>query len=133
MGLLFLGTPHHGADIAAWGTYALNIVNTVKRANTYVVETLRPDSEMLRNVQQAFAYLREKRMAKSKKLEVTCFFEELPLHGIVVSIGIFSLSMDDLDCIRLNSSINHVFALLTATDCASTFSRTQALSIDVDL
>ena len=79
VGILFLGTPHHGADLAAWGTFGTRITQVVRRTNSEIVAVLRPGSEMLARIQGQFHTLLRQRKQEQLELRLTCFFEELPL------------------------------------------------------
>jgi hypothetical protein len=84
VGICFLGTPHHGADLAIWGHILTNIVNIAKPANSAPVKLLERGSEMLRDVQEGFHNLLEKRKDERKKVQITCFYETLPLVRFIV-------------------------------------------------
>jgi len=84
VGICFLGTPHHGADLAKWGSILTNIVNIAKPANSAPVRLLERDSEMLRDVQDGFHNLLEKRKDEGAKIRITCFYETLPLVRLLV-------------------------------------------------
>lgn len=76
--------PHHGADLTRWGHILANIVNVAKPANSAPVWLLERGSEMLRDVQDRFHNLLEKRKDEGAKIEITCFYETLPLFGLLV-------------------------------------------------
>ena len=78
-GVLFLGTPHHGADLAAWGTFGAKAAQIVKSSNSEIVAVLRPGSEVLARIQDQFHTLLRQRKQEEIELRLTCFFEELPL------------------------------------------------------
>ncbi|KAL8831007.1 MAG: hypothetical protein Q9191_001103 [Dirinaria sp. TL-2023a] len=82
IGIVFLGTPHYGADLAAWAKFGTSIARTVKHANTNIVSVLEPGSEMLARVQDEFHGLLRKRKDEKSEMQITCFYEELPLHVI---------------------------------------------------
>ena len=82
IGIAFLGTPHHGADIASWGSYATAVVNIARNANKDIVGTLKPDSEMLQITQENFYDVLERRKREDRSVEITCFYEELAVKAI---------------------------------------------------
>ncbi|SLM41431.1 P-loop containing nucleoside triphosphate hydrolase, partial [Lasallia pustulata] len=88
IGIVFLGTPHHGADLAAWAKFGSTIAKTIKHVNSDIVSVLKPGSEMLARVQDGFHGLLRLRMNEESEIAVTCFFEELslPLVGKVVEM-----------------------------------------------
>jgi hypothetical protein len=79
VGIVFLGTPHHGADLAKWANFGTFITKLVKPSNSNLVAVLGPGSEVLARVQDGFHTLLRERENKGSKIEITCFFEELPL------------------------------------------------------
>ena len=80
IGIVFLGTPHHGADLAAWAKFGSDIAKIVKHVNTDIVSLLKPRSEMLARVQAGFHGLLRRRKDEGLEIAITCFYEELPLH-----------------------------------------------------
>ena len=79
---MFLGTPHHGADLAAWAKFGSTIANIIKNVNTDIVSVLKPRSEVLATVQEGFHGLLRLRQNEGSEIAVTCFFEELPLRVV---------------------------------------------------
>jgi hypothetical protein len=54
-----------------------------KRTNTRLLETLSPDSEVLAWIQKDFHTMLRSRQKEGKEPpKITCFYEELPIHGI---------------------------------------------------
>ena len=78
MGLAFLGTPNHGADLAAWAHFGTNLLKAIKRPNSDIVAVLKPGSEMLARIQNGFHGLLRIRAKKGSTIDVTSFYEELP-------------------------------------------------------
>jgi hypothetical protein len=80
--IAFIGTPHHGSDLAAWAMLGTRLVNLFRKANTDIVAVLRPGSEMLARIQNQFQ--NSQRVAP---IAITCFYEDLPYPNIgLVSI-----------------------------------------------
>ena len=82
IGIAFLGTPHHGGNYADWITFSLRMTAWLKRSNINIVEVLKPDSEILADIQKAFHSLLAQRDESKVKLNVVCFWEEIPVKGI---------------------------------------------------
>ncbi|RYP02565.1 hypothetical protein DL765_010728 [Monosporascus sp. GIB2] len=82
-GIIFLGTPHHGAGLARWAELLSRSIGLVKQTNSKIVEVLRRDSEVLARIQDSFHTMV---MARSKEglppIEISCFYEELALPGV---------------------------------------------------
>jgi len=82
-GILFLGTPHHGSDLARWAEKLAAAVSNIKRTNRRIVEVLKRDSEVLARVQHSFhTMIRSRAQDNLPPIDITCFFEELPLPGV---------------------------------------------------
>ncbi|KAI1388442.1 uncharacterized protein F4822DRAFT_246736 [Hypoxylon trugodes] len=84
IGIVFLGTPHRGADMAPFAKAVANILKASgSRTNPKILEALKRDSEVLAAVEDAFSnWLRR----ASGRFQLTCFSEEdeLPGVGLVV-------------------------------------------------
>jgi len=80
-GILFLGTPHRGADAARLAEIIARVVGALRSTNTQALRVLQPDSEVLERLQDSFnAIIRER--AQHDPIEITCFYEELPMAVI---------------------------------------------------
>jgi hypothetical protein len=82
-GIVFLGTPHHGYGLAHWAESLAKAIGVLKQTNTEIVAVLKSDSEVLERVQHGFhTMIRSRGQDKFPPIEITCFYEELPLLGI---------------------------------------------------
>lgn len=82
-GIIFMGTPHAGADLAALGASLTKLANILNKSNAEIVKVLEPTSAMLARVQQGFHTMLEKRRAEEAKvLKMYCFYEEIPIRTI---------------------------------------------------
>ena len=81
-GIVFLGVPHCGADLASWGMFGTRMVDILRRANKDIVRVLNPGSEMLREVQKDFHNILRLRKHEGSEISITCFFEELPVIAV---------------------------------------------------
>ncbi|KAJ5253144.1 hypothetical protein N7489_003554 [Penicillium chrysogenum] len=107
-GIIFLGTPHHGAGLAKWAEVVSRSIGLLKQTNSKIVDVLKHDSEVLARIQDGFhAIVKEHSTAETPPIEVTCFYEELPVLGVglivpqdsailpgYIPIGIHSNHMD---------------------------------------
>ncbi|KAK4118485.1 hypothetical protein N657DRAFT_583555 [Parathielavia appendiculata] len=103
-GIAFLGTPHHGAGLARWAELLSRHIGLVKQTNTEIVAVLRRESEVLARIQDGFHTMVKARSREGQgQIDITCFFEELPLPGVgqhsailpgYIPIGIHSNHMD---------------------------------------
>ena len=77
-GVVFLGTPHRGSTQAGLGILAANIWRAMLQdANTGILRSLEPDSEVLERIREAFEII----MAR-EKVKAYSFVEEIPTVGV---------------------------------------------------
>ena len=81
-GIVFLGVPHCGADLASWASFGTRMIGILKRANKDIVGVLEPGSEMLRAVEKSFHNILRLRKDEGSEISITCFYEELPVLGV---------------------------------------------------
>lgn len=81
-GIVFLGVPHCGADLASWALFGTRMVNILRRANKEIIAVLNPGSQMLREVENGFHNLLRLRKNEKSEISITCFFEELSVTGV---------------------------------------------------
>jgi pimeloyl-ACP methyl ester carboxylesterase len=93
VGMIFLGTPHFGADTAKWATYCGNVVSVVKQTNVPIVALLKSDSEMLASIQKEFQGILRQRIDDHTPIEISCFYEELPVK-VIGKVNLSALHSD---------------------------------------
>jgi protein SERAC1 len=86
-GIIFMGTPHAGSWIANWAILPASALGIVKSTNKPLLKILQTDDQFLESIQGRFLGMIRDLREINRRLEVTCFFEELPLPvaGEVVS------------------------------------------------
>ncbi|KAN0110923.1 hypothetical protein V8E51_007310 [Hyaloscypha variabilis] len=86
-GIVFLGTPHHGSGLANWAHLLARWMGLLTQTNPQILAVLESDSEILARVQDGFHTMVRARIQEMlKPIEITCFYEELPLPGIGVVV-----------------------------------------------
>ena len=82
-GIVFLGTPHRGSGLAKWGQMLAFSIGLLKQTNANIVAVLEQDSEVLERIHNSFQTLvRGRNEESTNRIEVVCFWEELPSPGI---------------------------------------------------
>lgn len=82
-GIIFLGTPHHGAGLAMWAEKLARSIGLLKQTSPQILEVLESNSEVLARIQDHFhTMIRSRNKDGFQPIEITCFYEELPLQGV---------------------------------------------------
>ncbi|KAI0187621.1 hypothetical protein EV127DRAFT_344291 [Xylaria flabelliformis] len=103
VGLLFIGTPHRGSDLAGYATTMARVLKlTGKRVNDVIVSVLRPDSEVLADVQESFGMWVVRNQSRCL---LACFYEEHELLGVGMIVPKKSAILEG--CIPLPIPSNH--------------------------
>jgi pimeloyl-ACP methyl ester carboxylesterase len=114
-GVLFMGTPHTGSWMADWAKIPTWGLGVVKSSNRSLLTILQTEDQLLESLQISFlSMLRDLRDNHQRRIEVTCFFEELPLPvvGQVVSKASATFSDHPLMSIHGNHSDMVKFATI---------------------
>ncbi|KFX87806.1 hypothetical protein V490_08006 [Pseudogymnoascus sp. VKM F-3557] len=82
-GIIFMGTPHAGSDLAELGYKLAKALNIVRKTNSAILRPLQLDSEELTTVQQQFQQLAHNHR---DNLNIFCFFEEKAVVGLGVIV-----------------------------------------------
>lgn len=86
-GIIFMGTPHAGADLAKWGFKLAQYLDVGRRTNSAILDPLRQKSDVLTAVQQQFQQLLRKR---GIEIYIYCFFEEKAVIGVGLIVPEYS-------------------------------------------
>lgn len=82
-GIVFLGTPHHGSGLAHWAESLAKAIGVLKQTNPEILAVLKSDSEVLERIQGSFhTMIRARNQNGLAPIDITCFYEELPLPGV---------------------------------------------------
>lgn len=82
-GIIFMGTPHSGSALAHSAERLAKLLGVVMTTNPKIIRVLRKDSEVLARIQNEFhSLIRTRLQDPLSAIEITCFYEELPLPGI---------------------------------------------------
>ncbi|KJZ70321.1 hypothetical protein HIM_10289 [Hirsutella minnesotensis 3608] len=121
-GIIFMGTPHKGSWMADWAEIPASALGLLKSTNKPLLKILATNDQLLESIQVRFwSMVRELREA-GRRLEVTCFFEELPLPvvGRIVSkesatlegYSSFSIHANHRDMVKFGSADDNGFERL---------------------
>ena len=80
IGVMFLGTPHHGSRAASLGKMMFEVSKIfLKKPNLQILRGLENNSEILERISRSFGQI-----LSSGRIKVHSFREELPTHGVMV-------------------------------------------------
>ena len=80
IGVMFLGTPHHGSRAASLGRMVFEVSKLFfKKPNLQVLRGLETNSETLERISRSFGQI-----LSAGRIKVHSFREELPTHGVMV-------------------------------------------------
>ncbi|GAA93219.1 hypothetical protein AKAW_11331 [Aspergillus luchuensis IFO 4308] len=121
-GVIFMGTPHKGSWMAKWAKIPAEPLGLVKSMNKYLLDILQTDNQFLQSIQTDFLSMIRELQGNSRRLEITCFYEELSMPGIgkVVSrdsatfegYNPMSIHADHCNMVRFSSANDNGFKRL---------------------
>jgi hypothetical protein len=80
-GIIFLGTPHRGSDMASLGKMAQDITRIfLKHPNTTILQDLEVNAQTLERIGRGFSQILEER-----PIQIYSFREEFRTKGVMVS------------------------------------------------
>lgn len=82
-GIIFMGTPHSGADLADWGRTLATYLKVIRQTNSTIVGVLQRKSEVLSAVQQRF---QQSLLKPDTHIRIYCFFEEKAVVGVGIIV-----------------------------------------------
>ena len=114
-GIVFLGTPHTGSWMADWAKIPTWGLGVIKSSNKSLLSILQTEDQLLESIQISFlSMVRDLRDNHQRRIEVTCFCEEigLPVVGKVVSKASATFADHPLMSIHANHSDMVKFATI---------------------
>jgi hypothetical protein len=106
--VFFFGTPHHGADAAAYGDILASIVSAIPfspSTNRQILKDLQPDSQKLSEVTAGFNDLLDQNIQTAEKIQIYSFREGLPMTKLArfdgKVMGVPDQSIDLADTLQI--------------------------------
>lgn len=103
-GIIFMGTPHRGSWMAAWAKIPISALGVVKSLNGRLLKALGPDEELLESIQDDFGRLLRRMTISETPIEITCFFEELPLSVVGKVVSRESATIPEYNAISVHAN-----------------------------
>lgn len=115
-GIIFMGTPHKGSWMADWAKVPASALGLVKSANMSLLEILETDDQFLESIQIEFWSMIRELRERGRRLEVTCFFEELPMPGVGRVVSKESATLEGYTSISIHANHSDMVKFSSAQD-----------------
>ncbi|KAM5342905.1 hypothetical protein ACJ41O_013871 [Fusarium nematophilum] len=115
-GIVFLGTPHRGSWMADWARIPTSALGVVKSTNKSLLKILETDDAYLQSVQDRFWSMVREQQKAGRDLEVTCFFEELPLSGVGKVVSKDSATLESYNAISIHANHSNMVKFSSVDD-----------------
>lgn len=83
LGIIFMGTPHGGSQLASWGSTVAKYVNIFRGTNRDILGNLQPGSADLQRTEEDFQQMLRQ---GSVNLKIYCFYEALKMNDMIGKI-----------------------------------------------
>ncbi|KAF7170941.1 hypothetical protein CNMCM6106_005492 [Aspergillus hiratsukae] len=115
-GVIFMGTPHKGSWMADWAKISAGALGLVKSTNKSLLDILRTDNQLLEAIQVDFWSMIRELRESGRRLEVICFFEELPLPVIGKVVSKDSATLEGYNLISIHANHRDMVRFSSAND-----------------
>ncbi|KAI8278876.1 hypothetical protein K4K60_005893 [Colletotrichum sp. SAR11_57] len=115
-GIVFMGTPHRGSWMADWARMPASALGIVKSTSKSLLKILETDDKYLQSVQDRFWSMVREQQKAGRDLEVTCFFEELPLYGVGKVVSKDSATLESYNAISIHANHSNMVKFSSADD-----------------
>ncbi|RFU33775.1 hypothetical protein B7463_g2523, partial [Scytalidium lignicola] len=115
-GIIFMGTPHRGSWIADWVKIPARGLGVLKSTNKSLLQVLETNDQLLKSIQDRFwAMVREQRES-GRRLEISCFFEELPLQMVGKVVSKESATLEGYTSVSVHANHRDMVKFRTEND-----------------
>lgn len=115
-GVIFMGTPHKGSWMADWARIPASALGLVKSTNKSLLEILRTDNQLLEAIQIEFWSMIRELQGEGRRLEVTCFYEELGLPVVDKVVSKESATLEGYKMISIHANHGDMVRFSSAND-----------------
>ncbi len=102
--------------MAEWARIPVHALGLGKSANAKLLDVLQRDNELLESIQVDFSALIRELELKSGVIEVTCFFEELPLPVFRKVVSNESATFDGHDPVSIHANHRNMVRFASAEE-----------------
>lgn len=103
-GIAFLGTPHRGSWAADWAKIPAWALGQVKSTNRNILDVLQINNQYLEFIQTSFLSMIHELLETGRPLQITCFFEELPMPGVGTIVSKESASLEGYSAFSIHAN-----------------------------
>lgn len=115
-GIIFMGTPHKGSWMAKWASLPASALSLMKSTNTSLLKILKTDNQLLEDIQNDFLLMIRELRERNRRLEVTCFYEELPLPGCDKVVSEESATLEGYNSLSIHANHSDMVRFSSASD-----------------
>ncbi|RKL08732.1 hypothetical protein BFJ70_g16745 [Fusarium oxysporum] len=115
-GIVFLGTPHRGSWMADWARIPASALGVIKSTNKSLLNILETDDKYLQSIQDRFWSMVREQQKAGRDLEVTCFFEELPLSVVGRVVSKDSATLESYNAISIHANHSNMVKFSSVDD-----------------
>lgn len=116
-GIIFMGSPHQGSWVADWADTPVSALGFLRATNSLLLEALGTDNQFLEGIQHDFlSMLREQQSQLDRKIQITCFFEELPTYGNKTVVSQTSATLEGYTSLSIHANHRDMVKFATAED-----------------
>lgn len=115
-GIIFMGTPHKGSWMAGWAKIPVSALGFVKSVNSSLLEILRTNDQTLELIQINFWSMIREQRERGRKIEVTCFFEELGVRGVGPVVSKDSATLESYALMSIHANHANMVKFASAED-----------------
>jgi protein SERAC1 len=112
-----MGTPHKGAWMADWARIPADALGLVKSTNKLLsILQTGTSNEFLQSIQDRFWEMIREQRESGRRLEVTCFFEELGLPGVGEVVTKESATLEGYNAFSIHANHSNMVKFGSAED-----------------
>lgn len=115
-GIIFMGTPHKGSWMSDWARIPATALGFVKSNNKSLLTILQTNDQFLESIQVRFAAMVRELRENGRRIELTCFFEELPLRVVGKVVSKDSATFEGYNSISIHGNHSDMVKFGSAED-----------------